>query len=301
MPESSIMKQNGARMVGDIWTAFGDFYNAKLRNLAGPWDRSYGYDMNRYVAIMSLYIWSLVGREHVFSGAGTQDPWLLTHADDGEFIPIVATLSEFHSTLVPDGILDRLRTFPANSSRTVSRQAYTPPFDLEVRNITTWLSPDLQIGGDSYNQTVVGGASKDSSSFSPAIAHWLRNATAQQDESVGYISLHPSEMSMQARVAPNQLNLTYPAGDASSVFTFVVSSNPLGSSRRDVTGLADIDGINITVGAGSTVNPVPEVAFCGLVGGTCSLIHNFEFWNLTFTMPANSTALPQLNLQIELP
>ncbi|KAL1890072.1 hypothetical protein Sste5346_008509 [Sporothrix stenoceras] len=301
MPASSVMRQNGPRMVGDIWTAFGDFYNAKLRNLAGPWDRSYGYDMNRYVAIMSLYVWSLVGREHVFSGTGTESPWLLTHADDGEFIPVVATLSEYHRTLVPHAVLSQLTTFEGNASRTVHRQAYTPPFDLEVRNITTWLTPDLQIGGDSYNQTVVGGASQDSTSFSPAVVHWHRNATTFERESVGYLSLHPSEKSMQASVEANRLSLTYPAGNASSIFTFVVSSNPLGSSRRDVYGLADIDGINITVGEGSTVNPEPVVAFCGLVGGTCSLIHNFEFWNLTFTMPANSTALPQLNLNIELP
>lgn len=232
---------------------------------------------------------------------GYREPRLLTLADDGEFIPIVASFSEFHRTLVPKAVLSQLTTFASNESRTVHRQAYTPPFDYEVRNITTWLTPDLQIGGDSYNQTVVGGASQHSTSFSPAVVHWHRDATTLQDTSVGYLSLHPSEKSMQASVVANSLNLTYPAGNASSIFTFVVSSNPLGSSHRDVYGLANIDGINITVGAGSTVNPEPVVAFCGLVGGTCSLIHNFEFWNLTFTMPANSTALPQLNLNIELP
>ncbi|CAK7223944.1 hypothetical protein SEUCBS140593_005406 [Sporothrix eucalyptigena] len=267
MPASSVMNQNGPRMVADIWTAFGQFYNAKLQNLAGPWDRSYGYDMNKYVAIMSLYIWSLVGRDHVFSG--TEKPWLLTHADDGEFIPLVAVLSEFHRSLVPDTVIDQLKSF--SEERTVSRQAYTPPFDLEVRNISTWLSSDLQIGGDSYNQTVVGGASQDSTSFSPAVVHWLRAATPLQDASVGYFTLHPSEKSMQARIAPNQLNLTYPAGNASSIFTFVVASNPLGG-KRDVTGLGDIDGVTITIGDGSTVNPEPTIAFCGLVGGTCSLI-----------------------------
>lgn len=283
MPSSSVMGQNGARMVSDIWTAFGDFYNARLQNLAGPWDRSYGYDMNRYVAIMSLHIWSLVGRQHVFglggsvasssssSSSSEMDPWLLTHADDGEFVPLVAVLSDFHRTLVPADVIHRLTTFPAGE-HSVHRQAYTPPFDLDVRNISAWLSADLTIGADSYNQSVVGGASKDSNSFSPAVVHWHRNATAQQSASVGYLSLHPSQSSMQASVGPYALNLTYPAGNASSSFTFVVASNPLGSSKRDVAGLADIDGVTVSLLAGSTVNPVPEVAFCGLVGGTCSLI-----------------------------
>lgn len=269
------MRQNGPRMVADIWTAFSDFYNGKLQNLAGPWDRNYGWDMNKYVAIMSLYVWSLAGRSHVFSSS--EPVHLLTHADDLEFVPIVAALSSFHETLVPAGVLSKLQTFPPNTERTVSRQAYSPPYDLEVRNITTWLSEKLTIGGDTYNQSVVGGFSQDSTSFSPAIAHWYREATLLQNSSVGYFSLLPTEMSLQAEVAPNTLSLTYPAGNASSKFTFAVASNPLGGNRN-IAGLQDIEGVQVSLVDGSTVNPEPVVSFCGLVGGTCSLIqyvHSF--------------------------
>lgn len=254
-------------MVSSIWEAIGQFYHAGLQNLAGPWDRSYGYDMNRYVAITSLYVWAFVGREHVFSSA--EDPWLRTHADDGEFIPVVAALADFHRTLVPDEVVNALRIFPGE--HTVARQVYSPPFDLQVRNISAWLSEHLTIGADSFNQTVVGGASEDSTSFSPAVVQWQRASTAQQGPSVGYLSLHPSESSLQAEVGPGRLDLTYPAGNASSIFTFVAASNPLGSTR-DMTSLADMDGVNVTVLADSTVEPVPEISFCGLVGGTCSII-----------------------------
>lgn len=31
--------------------------------MAGPWDRAYGYDMNRYVSLMALWFWVLIGKD----------------------------------------------------------------------------------------------------------------------------------------------------------------------------------------------------------------------------------------------
>jgi hypothetical protein len=63
MPASSVMGQNGARMIKETWASLGLLYNANLKNVAGPWDRSYGYDMNRYLSILALQMWTLVGKE----------------------------------------------------------------------------------------------------------------------------------------------------------------------------------------------------------------------------------------------
>ena len=63
LPESSLMGSNGARMIAETWNKLGQLYNANLKNVAGPWDRSYGYDMNRYLSILALHIWSVVGKE----------------------------------------------------------------------------------------------------------------------------------------------------------------------------------------------------------------------------------------------
>jgi hypothetical protein len=63
MPTTSLMGQHGAEMIRHTWTSLGQLYNANLKNVAGPWDRSYGYDMNRYLSILALQIWTLVGKE----------------------------------------------------------------------------------------------------------------------------------------------------------------------------------------------------------------------------------------------
>ncbi|OJK03454.1 hypothetical protein ASPACDRAFT_1852435 [Aspergillus aculeatus ATCC 16872] len=281
--------QQAPRVIESIWGYESQLWNANLRNFAGPWDRSYGYDMNKYVAIMSLWVWSLLDKEHVFPNA-TSPIWTMAHADDSEIAPLVAILSEFHRALVPATARVRLQGFVEDEQRTYTGHAYAPPADLEPRNITTWLSRNLTIGTASFNQSVVGGFSEDSTSFSPAVVQWLR-----PDASVGYFNLYPEETALVADIAPYALNLTYPLGNASSTFTFVLASNPLGA-KRDIAGFEDVDGLTIKV-VGGTVDPVPEISFCGLLGGTCEVIHNFEFWNVTFSMAANSSAVPSVQLE----
>ncbi|KAJ0415159.1 hypothetical protein BJY00DRAFT_327255 [Aspergillus carlsbadensis] len=283
--DNSTIGQHAVRAIQHIWEYESQLWNPHMRNIAGPWDRSYGYDMNNYVAIMSIWLWTLVGKDGVWKSSSPI--WTMAHADDFEIAPVIAVLSGFHRKLIPSSTMARLKTF--NGERTYTGHAYAPPADYEPRNITTWLSPNLTIGTQSFNQSVVGGFSEDSSSFSPSVVQWIRS-----DQSIGYFNLYPTETALKAEVSPYALNLTYPLGNASSTFTFAVASNPLGRTR-DLTGLGDLDGIDIEVGG--TINPVPVISFCGLVGGDCEPIHGFEFWNVTFSMPANSSEIPRVQFK----
>jgi hypothetical protein len=64
MPGDNLMGQYGPEMIQSTWTVLGELYNANLKNVAGPWDRAYGFDMNRYLSILALQMWTLVGKEH---------------------------------------------------------------------------------------------------------------------------------------------------------------------------------------------------------------------------------------------
>ncbi|KAH7024365.1 uncharacterized protein B0I36DRAFT_250683 [Microdochium trichocladiopsis] len=288
MPQDSIMGQNGARMLKQVWETTAALYNPLLRNLAGPWDRSYGYDMNKYVAILGIYLWSLLGKDQAFGEKSRV--WSLAHADDFEYAPLIAVLAPFHDSLVSDCTIASLKS---TREHTVTTSAFAPPHDMVPRNVTTWMYANLTIGAESFRQDVLGGARADNSQWNPAVVQWAR----PYDSSVGYMTLHASEMALDVGVAPYALNLTYPAGNSSSSFTFLIAPNPLGQ-KRDITDLADINGLKFEVGG--TVDPKPQSTFCGLVGGTCSIIHGFEFWNLTFTMPAGSTEVPSITFKFEL-
>lgn len=63
LPSDSVMAQNGPRMIKYTWEAVAQLWHPGLKNLAGPWDRSYGYDMNRYLGALALWLWTLIGKE----------------------------------------------------------------------------------------------------------------------------------------------------------------------------------------------------------------------------------------------
>lgn len=62
--KDSIMAKYGPQMIKHTWEAVGDLWHPGMKNMAGPWDRSYGYDMNRYLSLMALWFWSLAGKEN---------------------------------------------------------------------------------------------------------------------------------------------------------------------------------------------------------------------------------------------
>lgn len=64
MPDDSVMKQNGPRMMKHTWEAVSQLWHPQLKNIAGPWDRSYGFDMNRYLSLMALHFWNIIGKEN---------------------------------------------------------------------------------------------------------------------------------------------------------------------------------------------------------------------------------------------
>jgi hypothetical protein len=63
LPDDSVMKQNGAKMIQHTWESVAQLWNPQLKNVAGPWDRSYGFDMNRYLSLLALHLWNIIGKE----------------------------------------------------------------------------------------------------------------------------------------------------------------------------------------------------------------------------------------------
>ena len=292
MPKDSLMGEYGPRMLRDTWSVLGELYHADMKNVAGPWDRAYGFDMNKYLSILALQMWTLVGKEmapinkkvcmkHHFRFPSiispTHDkvrdymrgkeltpfqPYAMGHKDDFAIGPLIAILAPYHNTLVPNATLSSLSKFPG--THTVRTSAFSPPYDFEPRNITAYLSPNLTIGAESFNETVVGGPAKNQNSFNPAVVQWKR-----QDGSVGWMSLYAQSMALDVVVEEGSLQLEYPVGNASSAFSFLVGTNGW-DGKRDVAGWADVEGVQVNV-TGS-VDLEPEVTFNGLFGGAGEVI-----------------------------
>jgi hypothetical protein len=184
-------------------------------------------------------------------------PYAMGHKDDFAIGPLIAILAPYHNSLVPNDTLSSLLDFPGTHS--VRTSAFSPPFDTYPRNISAWLSPNLTIGAESFSENVIGGPAKNPNSFNPAVVQWAR-----KDGSVGWLTLYAQVYALDVAVGQNFLELSYPQGNSSSGFSFLVGTNSW-DGKRDVSKWTDVEGIKVN--ATGTVNLDYQVTYNGAVGG----------------------------------
>ncbi|RDW79783.1 hypothetical protein BP6252_04421 [Coleophoma cylindrospora] len=284
LPADSVMTQKGPTMVKYTWEAVAQLWHPQLKNVAGPWDRSYGFDMNRYLSLMALHLWNYIGKD---KSSMISKPYVMSHSADFAWAPLIAILAPFMETLIPESVFPALSTF--SGEHTFNSSTFSPPFDLYPRNITAWLANNISIGAETFNETVIGGPATNPGTFNPALIQW------DTGNGIGFITLYATESHVVAEAAPGSLNLTYPDGNSSSIFTLIVS--PF-KAMKTISSIADIQGL--TVNITGTINETFALSYAGGYGGADTVINNFEFWNFTYSMPQNSTAIPHLHLSVEL-
>ena len=106
---------------------------------------------------------------------------MMSHAADYAWAPLIAAISGRAASFLPEDFFEGLISI--DGERTFEAQAWYPPYDLKTRNVTTWLSEKLTVGGMSYDQTQLGGAAGDANSFTPGVVQW-----AAGDE-VGFLTV----------------------------------------------------------------------------------------------------------------
>ncbi|CAJ2508499.1 Uu.00g135250.m01.CDS01 [Anthostomella pinea] len=284
LPDDSIMSEYGPKMLQGTWSAVAQLWHPGMKNMAGPWDRAYGYDMNRYVSVMALWFSALIGKD---KSSLISKPQVMSHAADYAWGPLIAVLADFQASLLPEGTLMNLTAF--SGEHVFEAQAYYPPYDKVPRNITTWLSQNLTIGAESFDETEVGGPSESQESFNPAVVQWTTG------DDIAFISLWPTETALDVDVSAGKLNLTYPNGNSSSVFTLVVSTF---TKMRTLTGWDGVQGLDVNVSGNA--NTSYSLSFGGEYGGSSSTIRDFEIWNFTYSMDDDFVGTPNLCLELKL-
>jgi hypothetical protein len=150
------MREYGEAIERDLWLDTADYYHAGLRNQCGPFDRTYGMDMTKYVALQGLLI-----RMHL-PGKGSPFPELdgpMGHRHDfaaAMIYPIVPTA-------IPPTALEKFVRFEGD--RRVERTLG------DGRVSTAWLSKQVMIGGQTAPRPrdVTGPGHQ----YRPATMHWL--------------------------------------------------------------------------------------------------------------------------------
>lgn len=150
---SQVLSAEGARLEEAVWEDVGRFHHAGLRNLAGPWSRTYGMDMLAYLGTLGLFSWAALGRE-VAPVPDPDEPY--EHAHDLFMGACVAALGAD----IPAAVAEAHARF--TGSRLVRRQISSDP----ARVATAWLDDDLAIGAEG------GGGIPAWGQFHPAVVQW---------------------------------------------------------------------------------------------------------------------------------
>ena len=192
---NSLLRQLGAEIEAALWTDIARFYHAGLRNLCGPFDRSYGMDMRRYVALLGERIWLITGMDQA-PFPSLDRPF--AHSADFCFGPCVAILG----AQAPGGAPSHLFAFQGE------RQVECVISDSPRRVATAWLAPDIMIGAQDTS-----GARQGSLQFHPGAVYWKIGI-----DEVGWIRLCNTGP-VDARAGANRLDIS-----GASEFYFQISA-----------------------------------------------------------------------------
>ena len=173
----------GSQMEAGLWRDIARFYHADLKNLCGPYDRSYGMDMTEYLALLGLYIaLALDPKDAPLPDTSKH----FGHDADFMFTPLVCLLG----TTIPEEVLPDLQNF----QKTRQLERVIEP----GRVATAFLSQRLMLGGESIHPERL-----PDGQFHPATAHW------QVGSVCAWLRLRCAE-SVAVRVEGQSMTLTCP-------------------------------------------------------------------------------------------
>jgi len=132
---SPLLAREGPRLAAALWRDVARWYHAGLRNLCGPYTRTYGMDLEGYVSLLGLWLWRALGREHA------PLPPLDARAAHGHDLllgPLVAVLDAH----LPEDVREVFVRFPGPHA---VRQRVC---DAPLREATGWLDARWMAGAE---------------------------------------------------------------------------------------------------------------------------------------------------------
>jgi hypothetical protein len=189
------LQQLGTEMEVALWKDVALMYHAGMKNMAGPFDRSYGMDMQQYATTIGMWIWMEVGREAAPFPDIAQP---FEHSHDFCIAPCYVAVD----VKVPDEALLHLQAF--QGERQVERT-----ISLEPRRVATaWIGQRILLGGEETDYS-----EPASNQFHPATLHW--NSV---ENSIGWIRLvYTTPVNAHAEKDSVAISASTQGGDSSAL------------------------------------------------------------------------------------
>lgn len=162
---SELLRRLGSEIEAALWRDSTPFYHPGLRNMCGPFTRSYGMNMTDYCALMGMYIWLGVGRKAAPFPPITPGV-VFDHCEDFCWGPCMAIVD----TRIPAELLPRFTAF--FGPRSIERRISAKP----DRVATAWMSETIMIGAEATpldaGEMTFYRLREDFEEFNPASRQW---------------------------------------------------------------------------------------------------------------------------------
>ena len=192
----------GATMEEALWRHVARYYHAGLRNICGPYDRSYGMDMPKYASGIGMWMRLELEPQRAPAPSAFSDDF--GHRHDFAMSPLIAILG----AEIPADVRALLREVP--TERRFRQVIETKP---EARVATVYMKADRMWGAESGTKAC------QWDQHHLATAHWL-----QPDGTVGWMRLE-NEMSVDAVASEKGIRLTASNGAMPQRMIWHVSVN----------------------------------------------------------------------------
>ncbi|KAM0398792.1 hypothetical protein ACHAPZ_007754 [Fusarium culmorum] len=286
-PKEDPMTKNAKLILEKLWDDIADHYNPYLGNMVGPYDRAYSRDANTHSQILSMILWGLYGR-----GVGGQPPLgegdLLYDVAQGAAIAMVLDVVAPTVSKKAQSIIKSKGKW--KGERFVKKTIYEDLESKNARHVTSWLSAELMIGGQSVAEEKNRG-----NQYVPAIVQWASDPKHKPYPYMGFFSLYPSASTLTAVAGPKSLTVSYPntTQEGTDIFTFALTGIPpswtLGS-KNVVKGLEKLPCLDVNVTAPGLVKQ--DVVY----GAT---LRDHWIYNVSYVVPEGFKGVPKVTLDME--
>jgi len=214
------IRKAGSEMESGLWNDLADHYQPDLRNIAGPYDRSYGMDMESYVSVVGVWMRSVLDAQHAPLPAITPST---DHVPDVWFASQIAILG----AKIPAAALAKIHSFAGE--HLVRKQIS------DQRVATTFVGNHVIFGGEATSKTKDEGPA---SQFHAATIQWR---TPSGEIGFAYITQAPM---IDATADKNGLSIS-----ATGTVRWHIHASGLTPEKLTATDW-DLPGLHVSVKAG---------------------------------------------------
>jgi hypothetical protein len=210
---SERVRELGRAMEAGLWHDVAALYHADMRNLCGPFFRSYGMDMRHYSTGVGHEIWVALGADLA--------PHPPLHSPASRSNGMRSGI--LHATLggaIPEDLLPTFRSFPGEH---LFRKTIT---DSPAVSVSAWLGERVMIGA-----TDTAGTRDAEGQFHPVTMHWL---TSEGD--VNWMRM-ASGTGVNATASERTLSISCGGNASFQIYAPDVGLHALHGTRWDLSGL----------------------------------------------------------------